>query len=126
MKKDIKDYLHLYLGCEILTGTGNVTLIAVQKEVIPCTNFRIIVLNGNVVHEVSGRDFKPLLRPLSDMTEDEDDKIDSLMPSPSYRDNINENYWNVKQFLYLLSKGFDLFNLIPEGLAIDKTKLKTS
>lgn len=24
---------------------------------------------------------------------------------------------------YLLSKGFDLFNLIPEGLAIDKTKL---
>lgn len=27
-------------------------------------------------------------------------------------------------FQYLLKQGFDLFNLIPEGLAIDKTKIK--
>lgn len=28
-----------------------------------------------------------------------------------------------EKLLYLLKQGFDLFNLIPEGLAIDKTKL---
>lgn len=29
-----------------------------------------------------------------------------------------------EQFIYLLSKGFDLFNLIPEGLALDLTTIK--
>lgn len=37
----------------------------------------------------------------------------------------NEPLYNQHQAtIYLLSKSFDLFNLIPEGLAIDKTTLE--
>lgn len=68
--KQLIDYLHFYLGCDLKTDTGVVKLIAVQKEVIPCTDYRVICLNGNVTHELKG-EFKPILRPLSDMTEDE-------------------------------------------------------
>jgi hypothetical protein len=41
---------------------------------------------------------------------DEAGKIERLVNQP-------------QAFRYLLSKSFDLFNLIPEGLAIDKSKL---
>jgi hypothetical protein len=34
-------------------------------------------------------------------------------------------FYCAEQFQYLLSKSFDLFNLIPEGLAIEKTKLNS-
>jgi hypothetical protein len=32
--------------------------------------------------------------------------------------------WKPEQFTYCLSKGFDLFGLIEQGLAIDKALLK--
>jgi hypothetical protein len=34
------------------------------------------------------------------------------------------NHFSPDQFTFLLSRGFDLFNLIQHGLAIDKTKMK--
>lgn len=69
--KDIKDYLHLHLGCQIWTGTGYVTLIAIQKETVS-TVFRLIVLNGNQIHEIEwNNDCRLALRPLSDMTDAE-------------------------------------------------------
>lgn len=37
---------------------------------------------------------------------------------------ISANELGAEGFRYLLSCGFDLFNLIPDGLAIDKTTLK--
>jgi len=74
MKKDIKDYLHLYLGCEIqgnymdepckgyLTGIGEY-----QAEIQ-------FIVNGNAEEEPAYNRYsevKPILRTLSDMTEDE-------------------------------------------------------
>lgn len=85
MDKQLKDYLHFYLGCQIDTGTGYVTLTAVQKEVIPCTNFRVIVLNGNVTHELMWSDrCKIVLRKLESMTEEEAEDLARLV-TPKFR-----------------------------------------
>jgi hypothetical protein len=39
---------------------------------------------------------------------------------------FTKDEWTPELFQYLLSKHFDLFNLIPEGLAIDADTLKTT
>lgn len=39
--------------------------------------------------------------------------------------NWGLNHWTTYQFHYLLSRGFDLFGLIPAGLAIDAKTLNT-
>lgn len=96
---------------------------------------------------------KPVLRPLSDMTEEErvdlfyiihdpelKNKIESLSfdnitkegfaikcsqkSNGSMRFYIDFNKLNTKRFLFLLSRGFDLLGLIPAGLAFDATTLK--
>lgn len=144
MKKELKDYLHFYLGCDLKTETGIIKLIAVQKEVIPCTDYRVICLNGNVTHELKG-DFKPLLRPLSSITEEEaiesaklteyephfndvkvtrnayNDLIVTWQGSNESRELLNvtgEYFYCPEQFQYLLKKRFDLFHLIEDDLAI--------
>lgn len=66
---NLKDCLHLYANCEMHTGTGNVTLIAVQQERIPATDFKIVVANGNLIYSRDLSDFKPILYPLSEMTD---------------------------------------------------------
>jgi hypothetical protein len=87
MSKDIKDYLHLYLGCECINEEGK-------------------------IGRFSGIDVcKLLLRPLSDMTQEEF-RIDCNLINP------------VERFRFRLSKGFDLFGLIDAGLALDATKLQ--
>lgn len=67
----LKDVIHLYLGCELFTGTGRVILLAVQIEKIPCTDFKIAVLNGSETYLTELGDKKPILRPLSSMTKEE-------------------------------------------------------
>lgn len=143
MDKDIKQYLHYYLGCEIDTGTGYVTLIAVQKEVIPCADFRVIVLNGNVIHELHCDDkCKLVLRKLESMTEGEWQEIRfhlsadivAAVPIIKWQDRprwvvVLENriQTNTLKFLdgiELIKRGFDLFGLIDAGLALDKATIK--
>lgn len=90
-------------------------------------------------------DVFPVLRPLSSMTEEEAEKYLRLKHnaySGDYEIKISDaGFWwlfkgistsqkfkffgevldesNADQFQYLLSKGFDLFDLIPNGLAIE-------
>lgn len=72
-----------------------------------------------------------VLRPLSDMTEDELQECGNMIYDFSNDPELNNFKWKdfeiglaPEQFVYLLSKGFDLFGLIPSGLAIDNTKNK--
>lgn len=108
--KNIKDYLHLYMGCQVMydDDQGKLTYYLMYN-----------ILATNEWHLV-----KPILRPLSDMTEEEMKivTVSGLMSDLKYI--INRNKWTPERFLYLLSKGFDLFGLIEEGLAIDATTLK--
>ncbi len=105
MKKEIKDYLHLYLGCKVVF---NEKLKAVITHKLLADNL------------VPKEKLKPILRPLSDMTEDEDQEFEYIR----YKKDLSIYEGTAMQTAYLLSKNFDLFGLIESGLAIDATTLK--
>ncbi len=139
MKKELKDYLHLYLGCDCQTPDGIGKLIGRVA-----TSFDIATIrfdDWKKLKPISGAnrkdfgksnnyeiaDIKPILRRLDSMTEDEEKALYKAAGNPEYA-------WQkrrIKQCLpgrpegwrHLLSKGFDLFGLIEEGLAIDAATL---
>lgn len=123
MSKEIKDYLHLYLGCECLANVPN---IEVKQW---------LIIDGDFIG-YKGKNYftniQPILRKLSDMTEEEMNECGNLIYDFSDDEELNRWKWSdfdfgcAEQFHYLLSKHFDLFNLIPEGLAIDKTTFKNN
>jgi len=102
MEKNLKDYLPFHLGCEMMYATHHEpqskTYTLKIESLAEALHF------GDI----------PILRPLSDMTEEE--KIES---GKLYK-HLSPNY---EQFRWLLSKSFDLFGLIDAGLAIDKIKV---
>ena len=100
--KDIKDYLHLYLGCEAMLTFKNGNIEKVTITTLPV--------------EKPER-FKPILRPLSDMTAEEMLECSSLKTMGTLFQIMGETT------KYLLSKHFDLFGLIEAGLALDKTNV---
>jgi len=168
-QREIRDYLHLYLGCEMQYSTHHEP----QYE-------KYILSSENLKEAIEFEDL-PILRPLSDMTDREvldvvaivlRKEIDFLkvewtpkrdyvvvhyntwLPQSDYEKErwercelniaIADDFtiYNHANYIkgnstgvsneplykqheatrYLLSKGFDLFGLIEEGLAIDKTK----
>ncbi len=137
MKKDIKDYLHLYLGqkCKVQNHSGEHILVGIKNNAA-----LFPYINGIVTMQ----EVKPLLRPLSDMTKEEAMLYVKILDEYAYRvflkdgqiqfdyhkgDEIGSGCFDLmyscpEQFLYLLKQRFDLFNLISEGLALDKTKMK--
>lgn len=130
MKKELKDYLHLYLGCEcILDNKETGKLIGFDSRLhdsdveMVCFTIWIDKENDWSVYndDKNFERIKPILRPLSDMTEEEKQNIEgtdwSLLPDSGWE-------YTAETFLFLLSKGFDLFGLIEAGLAIDKITLK--
>jgi hypothetical protein len=158
MEKNIKDYLHLYIGCEIDTTIpgdyihpyGSITLTELRPDNIDQIVRHIQYKEGYQRDGFTDYDwveFKLILRPLSDMTEDEAEQFIALrFPERRMIDATVEKYGvcffdktqkkakhihfenipielNATTFIWLLSHGFDLFGLIDAGLAIDKTKL---
>lgn len=159
---EFKEVAHLYLGC--LAKATYVTKDGDTDKDVPVElkNYRrlesvgiagdrriLMWVGGNL----SASQHKPILRPLSDMTEEE---AYSLIFSVDFYKrheievtNISDNPWigisftvrydgkgrwwnktqrlnadfNPKQVGYLLSKHFDLFGLIQSGEAIDATTL---
>lgn len=109
-QREIRDYLHLYLGqdcrCYSTWDTDG------WKETV----------TPDLLIEVSDEDsriggLRLILRPLSDMTEEEDQ-----IEFPKHnRGEFIDMHWYPEGYVWLLSKGFDLFGLIEEGLAVDKT-----
>jgi hypothetical protein len=139
MKKELKDYLHLYLGCECrLDNKEKGKLIGFDSRLhdseVEMVCFTIWMDKENdwtVYNDDANFDrIKPILRPLSDMTEDELKCLRSERGHLKgvHRDDLKfiiiMNKWSPEDFIFLLSKHFDLFGLIPAGLAIDKTTLK--
>lgn len=110
MKVELKDVLHFYVGCRIVYSdepqnqNHKLTLEVLAKKMF-------------------GHSIKPILRPLSDMTELESNYLACIFPMPNNH-NWNREKWNMQEFLYLLKQGFDLFGLIESEQAFDKTKVK--
>ena len=124
MKKELKDYLHLYLGCEVLVEGDIRKLIT-------------IYLNGYVevnYNDIGGQEFpineiKPILRPLSDMTEAEKITYEKMVSDAQDYDGTKMSAWTdsfiveiSEHIKWLLSKHFDIFNLHDAGLCLYKNK----
>ena len=111
---NIKDYLHLYLGCEFIGR-----YVDWDED-----NFPITITYQTLLNVERYTTIKPILRPLSSMTGEEKKELEKIEKNEYVADaGIEQDIWTSKEFLYLLSKHFDLFGLIDAGLAIDKTKL---
>lgn len=127
--KELKDYLHLYLGCEIDISGQREILDSVAKSGQIETLFRGHLRN---YRDLSDEDIAPILRPLSDMTDEEYTEYANIefgedTTDWDYDEKTKRSIGEVTEFnrfAYLLKKHFDLFGLIEAGLAIDKTTLK--
>jgi hypothetical protein len=111
----IKDYLHLYWGCEVFLDQLNSTAIV-------CTG-----LFENLDDKLFDiNQVKLILRPISDMTDAEKDELDNGF---EFEKKYGHDSLDLKlelraeQIKYLLSRHLDIFNLIPAGLALDSTKM---
>lgn len=133
MKKKIDDYLHFYLGFDLcgLYGKDQKTIFELWK--VKWGRKRDVFLNlvardgKTLITDGAAIKFKPILRPLTDITQEECDIYNSKSNTLySLADLKNQIIQEASTTQYLLSRGFDLFGLIEEGLAIDKTTLPKS
>lgn len=134
-----KEVAHLYIGCTLWKSWDE------KQTVLTVSNYT--TLFSQKVGEV-----EPILRQLSDMTED--DVYGFIKSHNFYAENEIRNWqwrngyvhfdvryksskrWHTKmindegktpsQFAYLLKQNFDLFNLIESGEAIDATTLENN
>lgn len=127
-----KDVAHLYLGCEVKSPFmgKNQKLCGVSKILMPEGHYEldpVIEFNCNGRYEVRPTIWggvKPLLRPLGSMTKDE--KVEYAQQRHKYNTGNPASHittdWAYK-VCWLIEHHFDLFSLIPNGEAIDKTKI---
>ncbi|MBE2229989.1 MAG: hypothetical protein IAE96_05025 [Chitinophagaceae bacterium] len=111
MNKKIEDYLPYYIGQDI-------QIPAIEEG----AKFDIMKLTyEKFKYDLSK--VKLYLRPLSDMA---DDEIVEMMQQKHKYDTGNEFSHQITDAAYriewAIKKGFDVFNLIESGLAVDKTK----
>jgi hypothetical protein len=125
---NIKDYIHLYIGCECLYDW----LYYNETDLFGKVTSKIIEDVRTPHLSGAATNVRPLLRPLSDMTDEEAVNVGILPKRHWHEDTPQEqidwlcNNWNMEIYSpsdlrYLLSEGFDLFGLIDAGLALDKT-----
>lgn len=120
--KEIKDYLHLYIGAKAIVKFAN------QKpglRGITAMNLYNWFGPKNCIDKAGNPYFivKPILHHLRDMTEAQFIELAKLQKR-GLLNGVDIDALEAEQFRYLLSKHFDLFGLIESGLAIDKTTLK--
>jgi hypothetical protein len=141
---EIKDYLHLYLGCEVKINDGGICkLESVSKSGLARVSDADAI---DVGQYVSIDDFKLLLTPIAEISESDAIYLARLVAvSKDFRDirtwrnryndlivswttdkfnATGEKCYTAQQTFFLLTCGYDLFNLIENNLAIDKTKIK--
>lgn len=129
MKTELKDIMHFYIGCEveieIYGKLRNCLLDGINKDYY----FLIIPGDKAATSYFKGKySIKPILRPLSDMTDKEAADIfnmdDWLFINQKKGITHLDFALPPQTFIYLLKQGFDLFGLIESGQAIDATTLK--
>lgn len=130
MKTELKDVIHLYLGCvvEIIADGQRGQLLSVDME-----NHLQVVWGGDTLESWQFRnietpeEIKLLLRPLDSMMEEDLQQI-GYQDGHDVKDFTVEDwsltYYSPQQFLYLLKNSFDLFGGIQQGWAIDLTKIQ--
>jgi hypothetical protein len=125
MEKELKDFIHLYLGCEgELKTKRTYGSLKRSKQVLTTELLDRLFKLPTVLY------FTPFLRKLSDMTDEELKNLRSERGNLKGVERADMNYiirlntWSPEDVHYLLSLHFDIFGLIESGLAIDSKTLK--
>jgi hypothetical protein len=138
----LKEVIHLYLGCEIMTPNGIETLAIVG--ILGSDRQRVqTIKNGmSCTTQFTLSEIKPILRSLDDMTEEEIIQMEhevyqfpeavGLMPKQDYirffrstDDDVRSPFFICTKFANWARKnGFDCDNLIPDGIAINAKELQ--
>lgn len=120
--KKLEDYIHFYLGCECHNWKFNAkfTLKGLRywNSEMWCTGY-----NNEDLKWLPVKSTKLLLRPMLSMTPDERHEWHSLMKQGT--DGVHQVIIRVEtaeSLKYLLDNCFDVFGLIHEGVALDKTR----
>ena len=133
MKTELKEVIHLYLGCDAIIGKQSGqenakhligTLVGYDTKNKGTCTF-IYYDKGVSTTCITPTSIKPILRPISDMTQEESKiyhSLNKLYPASPVH-HIMVEHATFETFAWLLKKQFDLFELIESGQAIDKTKL---
>lgn len=118
--------------CVVQEGTlvtGKSNWIGELKGIVPLSNGHIgFMVDCDKIDALEG-DVKPLLRPMSSMTEEERKEYESsciLIPVNYDSDLSKYDYYttdSIESFDWLNSHHFDVRHLIEKGLAIDCTGL---
>ena len=116
MKKELKDYAHLYYGCklwlEFRDGSSG-------GHELDCYWLKYLTVEGYSV-TTKPTSLKLILRPLSSITNEE--RLERGKAIIQYgKAEIEAEYHR-----WMLSKGFDMFGLVDAGIALDKTKIKSN
>jgi hypothetical protein len=115
--KKIEDYLHYYLGCECMEAI----IVPGQASVFQRGEISIRTVFNIRGHQLSI--VKPILRPLSDISDENYAYMAIEFTCLDANRNLAGAEREAIKMHYFISQGFDVFGLIKEGLAIDKTTL---
>lgn len=124
---EIKDYLHLYIGCEAKV------LIQYQQSGSQWVNCKLVGIDNGIPkvrpRDIFGNDWdedtlrnevKPILRRLSDMTEEE--KARCIQICLGYVSLGHNRNWSGKYSIYVSKDGVDLWSCGGEETAEDAIK----
>lgn len=142
MEKKLSEYLHLYLGCDLVVRNKRKNGKELRAKFLGLDYhwaFPVRIMIGEITSARNIEEVKPILRPLESMTEEERDHVWLLLGwnerikgmermdniwmefnPPEDDDEFRPARWGslLKCLPYLLSRSFDLFGLIESGLAI--------
>jgi hypothetical protein len=146
--KKIEDYIHLYIGCEVM-------FCAIEGVPYKCKLVGVTT-DSEGAHRIQLAEIEddgelgsifwdhlefidPILRPLDSMTEEEAIELLCLTVPTTYVDvkkggiaygteeaGVEYLFFasiDASRFKWLLSKGFDLFGLITDGLALNRNTI---
>jgi hypothetical protein len=116
--KNIEDYIHLYCNGKTLVR---------WKESVDYEDLLSHRLIHDLFDQANATDIKLILRPLDSMTEEEAKEVgwwDDWENRIAYAKDFKEDWmFSASNMLYLLKNGFDIFSLIPDGLALNRNTI---
>lgn len=125
--KEMKDYIHLYIGCKVVSDRVYHLVGVTKSEVEPGKWLAICDPDpedlADSFLELYAEEIKLILRPLSSM-KDEEQRVYGQLGDYDFnkmhdaKDIFLVDKMAADQVRYALSKGFDLFNLKEAGLAV--------
>ena len=142
----LKEVIHLYLGCDVTFRRKKIAGWSVAKLICVSTFGSYVIESKDKQFSIDAEEFefKPILRSLDDMTEEEakefckkegwgenlenlvvlDGAIEFSIKGTKQQCVSRFTRMRPEMFAWCLSKRFDLFNLIPDGIAINAKELQ--